>query len=259
MNASPQSPSRMAWLDQAIGVLRSLIIYRRPGRQRGLQRMYASFVQPGDLVFDIGAHVGDRTLAFAALGARVVALEPQPQLLPWLRRAVRGRPGIAIRREVAGPRPGSAQLQISRRHPTVSSASRPWVRSLRNHNRSFQHVHWDDEITVPMVTLDQLIEEYGTPAFCKIDVEGLEAEVLRGLTHAVPALSFEFVAGALDVTRDCLRQLDALDTYEYNLIPGEQRQYRFAQWQSGAEILTWLEAHGDRLGSGDLYARRPVA
>ena len=256
MNATPQRPSRLAWLDQAIGVLRSLVIYRRPGRQQGLKRMYAPFIQPGDLVFDIGAHVGDRTRAFADLGARVVALEPQPQLIPWLRRAVRGRTGVSIRREVAGPRPGSAQLQVSRRHPTVSSASRPWVQSLRTRNRSFQHVRWDEEITVPMVTLDQLIEEYGPPAFCKIDVEGLEAEVLRGLTHPVPALSFEFVAGALDVTRDCIEQLDALGAYGYNLIPGERRRYQFAEWQSGAAILAWLEDHGERLGSGDLYARR---
>ncbi|WP_038054402.1 FkbM family methyltransferase [Thioalkalivibrio sp. ALJ1] len=247
---------RPAWFDRTIGILRSLIIYRRPGRQKGLQRMYAPFIQPGDLAFDIGAHVGDRTRAFADLGARVVALEPQPQLLPWLRRAVRGRTGIAIRREVAGPHPGSAQLQVSRRHPTVSSASRTWVQSLRTRNRRFQHVTWDDEISVPMITLDQLIAEYGTPSFCKIDVEGLEAEVLRGLSQPVRALSFEFVAGALDITQDCLDQLAALGEYEYNLIPGEHRQYHFEAWQSGPEILAWLEVNGERLGSGDLYARQ---
>ncbi|WP_019611661.1 FkbM family methyltransferase [Thioalkalivibrio sp. AKL7] len=256
MSTPPQNPRHLAWLDQTIGVLRSLIIYRRPGRQRGLQHMYAPFIRSGDLVFDIGAHVGDRTRAFADLGARVVALEPQPQLLPWLRRAVRGRPGISIRREVAGPRPGTAQLQVSRRHPTVSSASRSWVRSLRTRNRSFEHVRWDEEIAVPMVTLDQLIAEYGPPAFCKIDVEGMEAEVLRGLSHPISALSFEFVAGALDVTRDCLDQLAELGTYEYNLIRGERRQYQFADWQSAAAILAWLERHGENLGSGDLYARR---
>lgn len=259
MNTPSQSPSPRAWLDQMVGVLRSLVIYRRPGRQQGLQRMYAPFIEPGALVFDIGAHVGDRTRAFADLGARVVALEPQPQLIPWLRRAVRGRTGISIRREVAGPRPGSAQLQVSRRHPTVSSASRPWVQALSNRNRSFRHVRWDEEITVPMVTLDQLIEEYGTPGFCKIDVEGLEAEVLRGLTQPIAALSFEFVAGALDVTRDCIEQLGALGHYEYNLIPGERREYRFDEWQPGAAILAWLEEHGERLGSGDLYARRTPA
>ncbi|WP_019626088.1 FkbM family methyltransferase [Thioalkalivibrio sp. ALJT] len=255
MSIRPPTAAGSAWIGRTIGVLRSLFIYRRPGRQRGLQRMYGPFVHAGDLVFDIGAHVGDRTRAFAALGARVIALEPQPQLLPWLRRAVRGRPGIAIRREAAGPAPGSARLQVSRRHPTVSSASRSWVRSLGQRNRSFRHVRWDDEITVPMITLDQLIEEYGTPRFCKIDVEGLEAEVLRGLSHPIPALSFEFVAGALEVTADCLQQLASLGTYEFNLIRGERRTFEFHDWQSSTEILTWLEAHGERLGSGDLYAR----
>src|SRR5690606_17457557 len=58
-----------------LGITRSLIVYWRPGRQRGLRDLYRPFVAPGGLVFDVGAHIGDRTAAFASLGARVVALE----------------------------------------------------------------------------------------------------------------------------------------------------------------------------------------
>jgi hypothetical protein len=63
----------------ARGVIRSLRIYYGDPRRRGaLDRHYAGFVGAGDLVFDIGGHVGDRVASFRRLGARVVAVEPQP-------------------------------------------------------------------------------------------------------------------------------------------------------------------------------------
>src|SRR6266550_6968059 len=70
----------------ARGVARSLFIYygnRRHGP--AMDRLYGRFVQPGDLVFDIGAHVGDRVASFQRLGARVVAAEPQPAVVKVLR------------------------------------------------------------------------------------------------------------------------------------------------------------------------------
>jgi hypothetical protein len=69
----------MSRIDRLVGLIRSLAIYHAiPLRQRRLRRRDTQFVEPGDLVFDIGAHAGNRTRAFAALGCRVVALEPQP-------------------------------------------------------------------------------------------------------------------------------------------------------------------------------------
>src|ERR1043166_7098045 len=56
------------------GVIRSLRIYY--GGQRGraaMDRLYGRFVKPGDLVFDVGSHVGDRIAAFRRVGCRVVA------------------------------------------------------------------------------------------------------------------------------------------------------------------------------------------
>src|SRR5215475_11739170 len=73
-------------LRTAIGVLRSLgIYYGRPARARAMDKLYAQFIAPGDLAFDVGAHVGDRIAAFRRLGARVVAVEPQPALHRTLR------------------------------------------------------------------------------------------------------------------------------------------------------------------------------
>jgi 16S rRNA A1518/A1519 N6-dimethyltransferase RsmA/KsgA/DIM1 with predicted DNA glycosylase/AP lyase activity len=76
----------MSRLDRLVGLIRSLAIYHAiPLRQRRLRRLSMQFVEPGDLVFDIGAHAGNRTRAFASLGCRVVALEPQPDFARLLR------------------------------------------------------------------------------------------------------------------------------------------------------------------------------
>src|SRR5213595_567146 len=72
----------------ARGVLRSLRIYYGGRDDRAaMDRLYTRFVKPGDLVFDVGAHVGDRIAAFRRLGARVVACEPNPPLVKKIGRA----------------------------------------------------------------------------------------------------------------------------------------------------------------------------
>lgn len=210
----------------------------------------------GDLVFDVGAHVGDRSAAFAGLGARVLALEPQPQLLPVLRRAVRDAGDVTVIPSAVGAEAGEARLRLSSINPTVSSLSSDWMAAVTRENPGFSSVSWDDEVLVPVTTLDALIAEHGVPAFCKIDVEGFEAAVLAGLTQPVPALSFEFVPGTESIALACVERLSQLGDYRYNVVLGEQRAFRLPDWQPGDAIRRWLQTHGRRQ-SGDIYARLP--
>ncbi|KPP99414.1 FkbM family methyltransferase [Marinobacter sp. HL-58] len=242
-------------LNHGLGLLRSLVIYRRPGRQRALRQLYSEFVGPGDLVFDIGAHLGDRSSAFSALGARVVAVEPQPRLLCWLRWLTRHQPGVVCLSLAVGRAPGNAELALSLRNPAVASLDSRWREHLRTTTAGFRHVRWEDSVTVPVTTLDELIWQYGRPGFCKIDVEGFEAEVLAGLSQPLPALSFEFVNGTLDRALRCLKELDLLGQYEFNVIAGEQRRFIWVSWRNPESLRHWLAAGADGFASGDIYAR----
>jgi len=237
------------------GLLRSILIYYGiPWRYGQLKRFYSQFVGPGDLCFDVGAHVGNRLRAWAALGAQVVGLEPQPDCMALLRRWYGRNPQIILLEQAVGAQRGSLPLMISRGHPTVSTLSQQWTEDVRQ-AQSFAAVRWDDAIEVPVTTLDALIEQYGCPAFCKIDVEGYELEVLRGLSQPLPALSIEYVPVTMGVALNCIQRLEQLGGYEYNWSPGERHRLQSPQWLGPAALADQLSAVPPDGDSGDFYAR----
>ena len=206
----------MGRFDRAVGLVRSLTSYHAiPRRQRRLRRLYGEFVGRGDLVFDVGAHVGNRARAFASLGCRVVALEPQPDFARVLRVFFGRSSRVVVVEAAVCDTAGRALLALSERTPTVTTLVEAW-RDARALDPDFTRVRWNRRIEVETTTLDRLIERFGAPAFVKIDVEGSEAAVLAGLSLAVPALSFEYLPRALDNVQTCLARLAALGPYRFN-------------------------------------------
>src|SRR5262245_11935090 len=118
-------------LGRAWGMSRSLVMYHGlPGRQRRMSRLYREFLPPGDLGFDIGAHVGSRVRAWRRLGARVIAVEPQPDCLRVLRLFFGRDRGVTVVPGAVGSRTGRARLALSSATPTVSSMSPDWIESV---------------------------------------------------------------------------------------------------------------------------------
>jgi FkbM family methyltransferase len=237
------------------GLLRSLLLYYGlPWRIWQMAALYRPFVPAGGLCFDLGAHVGSRLAAWRLLKAHVVALEPQPQLMRWLRWCYGRSAHITLLPQAVGQRPGKATLHISRRTPTVTSLSPAWVKRVQRID-SFTGVAWDTELTVPVTTLDALIAEYGRPDFCKIDVEGFELAVLQGLSQPLPALSFEYTAATFDLTAACLARLEQLGLYEFNWTIAERPRFCSRHWLTAAAMLDQLRFLPPEHPSGDVYGR----
>lgn len=235
-------------------VFRSLRIYQGPDVPReAMDALYRRFIEPGDLAFDIGAHVGDRVSSFRRLGARVLAVEPQPLLFAALSH-IHGRdPLVEIIDRAVGPRAEFLTLHINTVNPTVSTLSTRFIAEAA-HARGWEGQTWDSELVVDVVTLDALIARFGVPAFIKIDVEGLEEAVLFGLSRPVKALSFEFTTIARDVAIGCLDRLSGLGDYRYNIALRETQILTFDDWVSAADMAEHLMELPDEANSGDVYA-----
>ena len=142
-----------------------------------MDRLYGNFVRPGDLVFDVGAHVGDRVASFRRLGARVVAVEPQRAMVRALRLLYGRSKSVAIEAVAVGREPGRARMLINADNPTVSSVSPAFVEAAHG-APGWETQRWSESADVEVTTLDALIAKHGVPAFIKLDVEGFEAEAL---------------------------------------------------------------------------------
>ncbi|MBZ0149614.1 MAG: FkbM family methyltransferase [Pseudorhodoplanes sp.] len=238
----------------ARAVFRSLrIYYGNRERKTAMDRLYGQFIHPGDLAFDIGAHVGDRVASFRRLGARVVAVEPQPALVRILRLFYGRKRNVVIEAVLVGSSIGRADLRINVDNPTISTASAAFV-DAADGAPGWEGQRWTRMIRMPVTTLDTLIARHGTPAFIKIDVEGLEADVLAGLTKPVKALSFEFTTIQRDVAHRCIERCAALGFSTFNAALGESQMLVGETWMSAQDIRRWIDALPHDANSGDIYA-----
>ena len=216
-----------------------------------MDALYARFIKPGDLVFDVGAHVGDRVASFRRLGARVVAIEPQPALAFTLRALYGHDPDVTIEAKAVGRAPGTLTMRINIDNPTISTASNAFIdAATRAHGWEGQV--WEKAIKVPVTTLDALFATHGVPAFVKIDVEGFEAEALAGMTRPPDVVSFEFTTIQREVADACIARCAALGFQRYNAAIGESQE--LTDWRSAEDIARWLLELPHAVNSGDIYA-----
>jgi FkbM family methyltransferase len=171
---------------------------------------------PDALLLDVGANRGLVLELMVRLmpRARVIAFEPNPRLAAWLTARWRGDPRVEVRPVALADRAGAATLwlPVYRNSPFDGLASldpeaaRGWLSARRLYGFRPDRLRLEP-LPCETVRIDDLEL---APAFVKLDVQGLEAAVLRGgeatLRRHRPILLVE--AGEAEAVRTVLEPLD---------------------------------------------------
>jgi FkbM family methyltransferase len=214
---------------------------------------YSSFINQNDLCFDVGANVGNRIVPLLEIGAKIVAVEPQESCYKILKLKFGNK--IEIVTKGLGKTEGIENFHISNAS-TISSFSDEWINSVKNDR--FKEYNWEKVVQVEMTTLDKLIEQYGLPKFIKIDVEGYELDVLKGLTKPVKLISFEYtVPEQINKVNECIDQIEKNDrNIECNYSIGESMVFALEDWLSVENMKKHINTKEFiDTGFGDVYVR----
>lgn len=187
-------------------------------KKRSLKRFYKPLVSEGNLCFDIGANRGERTEIFLELGAKVIAVEPQKKCFNHLVNRFGFHPMATLIHAAVGRQNGFAELNLCSESDECASLDPGFI----NFYSEISGFHWPKKEKVEMVTLDSLIDSFGIPDLCKIDVEGYEPEVFEGLRHTIPQIHFEFNQPLINDTLCCLERLEKLGKYYCNFLQYEK-------------------------------------
>jgi FkbM family methyltransferase len=221
-----------------------------------MRRFYSSFIQKGDLVFDIGAHIGRYSEIFADLGGRVISVEPNQRCCEQLLRLAKVR-DVQVENCAAGDKPGKLKLRICEDSvlSTVADAYYEEAKRAPIH----QGVRWLESVEVKVVTLDELAHRYGVPTFVKIDAEGYDDHVLAGMSFRPRVLIFEYARILPEVAVRCLESALLSKGYEFNFSRGLELSYVSEDWMNGSELCKRLSDFVGEEAYGDVIARSTAA
>jgi FkbM family methyltransferase len=180
----------------------------------------------GRIVYDVGAFIGLRTLFFAQRAKQVISYEPNPFNRERLLRNLAANSSIAnvtVRPFGVGQKPGSFTVLWDRARPGECVAEHSPV----GDTLVARGIHVDRE-TVPVVTLDEETQQLPKPDFIKVDVEGLELDVLRGADQVIhelrPELFIELHGSTLEnKIENATTVLDFLFERGYTIYDVEER------------------------------------
>jgi FkbM family methyltransferase len=211
---------------------------------------YSQFIKPNDLVFDVGANYGNRVEIFQKLNAKIVAIEPQRKCVDYLASKFKN---ITIENIGLGSK-NEFKTFYEADSSVLSTFSSDYIEKVKNtrHKTSI----WKKSIEIEIKTLEMLIEKYGEPKFIKVDVEGFELEVFKGLKHKIGVVSFEYNIPELQVEMiACMEQLNSIGYELFNFSKGETLLMN-EKWLTLNDFLLLLDNKEINMSNfGDIYVK----
>ena len=197
----------------------ALLKKKNPRLQRNYNaelRLYKTILHeiPTDgLIFDIGANIGSTVAIFEKIGRAIIAVEPDLINLNCLRARYAKKPSITIVPMAVSDVVSEETIYLLDNGSALHTLSNKWKNFLESpeNDRWKQPVTFSKRSSIQATTLEALISKYGVPYFIKIDVEGYEEKVIKGLNTAIPIISFEAnLPQFLKETIICIEHLDQL-------------------------------------------------
>lgn len=227
--------------------------YRKLNPQK-TKLFLSQFIKKDDLVFDIGANTGQKINIYLSCGAHVVCFEPQKKCLRELYKKFKNNTNVMIDPRGLSATSGFIDFFPCNEITTIATCSKEWTTEGRFVEQGYS---WNKPIKIKTTTLDKAIEKYGIPTFCKIDVEGFEYEVLKGLTTPIPCITFEFTYEGKSNAKKCLDYLKKLGYKNFNFVIGETAYFAFDHWLDSDLILEkiYQENPCEKDLWGDIYAK----
>jgi FkbM family methyltransferase len=203
----------------------------------------------GSWIFDIGANQGHKSDVFLRLGARILAIEPDPSNQKILKQKfldyrLKKKP-VTIVGKAVSDKSGRATFLVDEPGSAKNTLNQKWADSLRSDPSRFgKTLAFKGRSEVETVTLEDLIHLYGKPYYVKIDVEGHEVNVLKGMQTAVPFLSFEVnLPEFREEAVECIRILDRMASGgDFNQTPDCSHGLVSEEWLSRDAFLDSLNS-----------------
>lgn len=227
-----------------------LDLLRKHSKKKLQKSFYSQFINYGDLCFDIGANVGAKSDVFLSLGANVVMVEPQHSCLTILNKRFASNPKVQILPLAVGSKETRMDMHIAN-ISQISSFSEDFINAY-SVDSTFT---WDSKEEVQMTKLDTLIEKYGKPKFCKIDVEGFEFEVFKGLSYEIPIVSFEYNYKLKSVVLDSINRIEEIMKGYYNLVLYENSYFELNNWIGSEQMKSLIQDLDVKSLTGDVYVK----
>jgi FkbM family methyltransferase len=214
-----------------------------------------TIIKKNDLIFDVGCNMGNKSQEFLKFDTKIVGFEPQPKCVNMLNNIFANNSSIIIEPIGLDFFKGKSFIYEATHH-TISSMSLDFINKVKEER--FTDCNWGKKIEIQVDTLDNMILKYGTPNYIKIDVEGYELNVLKGLSSSIENISIEFTPELCQNSIDCINYIETINgNCKYNYGYCNNNYFKYENWVNKEEIISYLKSVKDyKFEFGDIYIKK---